>query len=84
MVNIDAISEDTTLLDRRDAFHIPCILAKSNSRLHGGFHVKFIDVDMTTVRLCLANEVYHGIVSPFRNSVILPGQLCWIMLRPVV
>jgi hypothetical protein len=64
---------------KRDAFHVPCILATAIDHMMAGQVVKFVD---DKVVACM-REDSHGIIDPFiETNVIEPGQKFWVMLNP--
>jgi hypothetical protein len=71
-----------TELGKRDAFHVPAILAKVlGSGLEGGVPVIFIDDDLTTVEASYGNIAPHGVIDPFLGKVN-PYTYCWVFLVP--
>lgn len=84
-MNIPKVGEtttETTLLGRRDAFHVPAVLASSGETILRGEHVAFIDSEFTYVTPSSYFD-RHGIVDPFTNErMIPPGTLFWVFLIP--
>lgn len=72
--------ETTGVPGRRDAFHSPAILVKSEDYLRPKDDVRFTDSTCTAVKLSGVTE-RHGIVDPFIKEV-KPGQLFWVLLIP--
>lgn len=68
-------------LGRRDAFHVPVVLARSAEYLVGGEFVKFTNSAFTHVVSVDEAEFAQGVVSPWIHSA-WPGQLFWVMLKP--
>ena len=80
-MKIGETTTDPTNAGKRDAFHVPCILATSHDTLHGGDGVRF--VDRKFVRVERSNhEDQHAIVDPFAGRVIKPGTYFWALLIP--
>lgn len=71
---------DLLLVGKRDAFHSPCVLAKTEDLLlWGGCKVKFVDKEKTLVVAASILD-YEGVIDPFINGVI--DKAFWVMLRP--
>lgn len=79
---------DNKLPLRRDAFHVPCILAMQQlgQTLRAGDRVRFVPVTSLTAgfsesMVCLAgvNEC-HGVIDPFAD--VKAGDLVWVLVRP--
>ncbi len=68
-----------TDLGRRDAFHVPCILATSPQYLESGQLVRFHN---SKVVLECVRSISHGIVDPFVAIGIMPGTPFWVMIHP--
>jgi len=73
-------TSDRSFTGRRDAFHVPGILAYSAEALYAGEHVVFFNTELTTVRA--VSDGGDGIVDPFVTGRIAPGTLVWILLKP--
>jgi hypothetical protein len=65
---------------RRDAFHSPSILVRSEEYLRPKDDVQFTDATFTVVKLSGVAD-RHGIVDPFIKA-IKPGELFWVLLVP--
>lgn len=85
------IAEITKAMEtgRRDAFHVPCILAEACDILKAGEYVVFLDEELTRVEA--ADERYrgdaetaHGAVDPFHpgGDWICRGERVWVLLIP--
>jgi hypothetical protein len=72
---------DMALLGKRDAMHVPVVLARAVSPCSAGWYVRFVDdacTEVTTTRKSLA----EGVVDPFITHDTLPGELVWVFLMP--
>lgn len=65
---------------RRDAFHVPAILANGVG-VQPGDSVRFTDMAMTNAERC-PEFCRHGVVNPF--SGVLPGRPFWVLLNPAL
>lgn len=65
---------------RKDAFHVPAVLAASDDALRPGDSVRFTDATLTKVELC-GEPIRHGVVDPFAGK-IAPGRRVWVLLNP--
>lgn len=79
---IGECTEDLDLVTRRDAFHVPGVLAieAPGNSLHPGDSVRFTDDSYAAVELCFPAE-RHGIVDPFITED-LHGLAFWVILSP--
>jgi hypothetical protein len=69
-------------LGERDAFHVPCILARSLYTVQGGQSVLFTDEQLRQADPSMANlDNRHGIVDPF-IKIANPGEMFWVLLNP--
>lgn len=68
---------------RRDAFHVPSVLATSRETLKPGDSVRFSG---TWDAVSCAREVRHGVVDPFVDVKLLneAGSQFWVLLEPGV
>jgi len=68
----------------RDAMHVPVCLVKTRElNLQPGDNVRFVGDNFTSVRKC-GKDNRHGIVDPFVEKQIKPGDLFWIFLVPEI
>lgn len=79
--------DNNEVLGKRDAFHVPCILANSPQDLKAGDKVRFIDDTYKSVIKVPRHENLnpHGIVDPFVKRFKKWEQfLVWLMPETVV
>lgn len=74
---------------RRDAFHVPCILAEACDRLKAGEYVVFQDEELTRIEAADEDgrggeDMAHGVVDPFHpgGDWISRGARVWVLLIP--
>lgn len=74
---------------RRDAFHVPCILAEACDTLKAGEYVVFQDDELTKIEASDESyrgdaETAHGVADPFHpgGDWIIRGELVWVLLVP--
>lgn len=67
-------------LGLRDAFHVACVLVKSDHELTGSDPVRFTDTSFTMVEPCKAGNS-HALVDPFLNGV-RKGEQFFVLLKP--
>jgi hypothetical protein len=79
--SIGHVSEDVSLLGRRDAFHVPAVLVTCDIYIEPGESVVFENSLYKKVRRAVFNETRHGLVDPF-ISMPAPGKLFWVLLVP--
>jgi len=74
---------DGNFLGKRDAFHVPGVLATCITKLAPGDSVRFVNDKMQVVEKVPAKEKKkrHGISDPFVPA-IKPGDLFWVLLEP--
>lgn len=82
ILKVGEISDDVTLLGKRDAVHVPVILVRSNMTLKAGQNVKFSNKEMTLVEFC-AKKDRQAIVDPF-VEVLAPGDIFHVLLEPAL
>lgn len=80
LLKVGEISDDVTLLGKRDAVHVPVILVRSNMTLKAGQNVKFSNKEMTLVEFC-AKKDRQAIVDPFIDT-LKPGDIFHVLLEP--
>jgi len=64
----------------RDAVHVPIISAKAAHELRPGQHV-ILNAD-GSVSSCLTENTSLGVVDPYINGIIKPGDSVWVFVRP--
>ncbi len=69
-------------LGRRDAFHVPCILAICNEYLPPGVNVDFVDSKRVIPHSIHNLGSGHGISDPFIKGGIVAGTPFWVMIHP--
>ena len=66
----------------RDAFHVPCILARSRSPIWPGQSVRFTDAECEFVEPCPRNA-RHGVADTILECELIPAMTYfWVMLNP--
>jgi hypothetical protein len=75
------ITFDTTLLGRRDAFHVPGVLVSALGVIQPGDSVRFVDQEFKIVTKC-TREFRQAVVSPFVPEHLQSGTLFWVFLEP--
>lgn len=78
---IGETANDGDLRGRRDAYHMPGILADCCDELTPGTSVVFVDGRLTRVRACEEGENRHGIVDPFLAAPV-DGEVFHVLLVP--
>lgn len=80
---IGQTSMDQQLLGRRDAFHVPCVLAMSDTCVYARDRVRFISAEFTSVEPVIDVSESHGVADPFMPNLFAePGTLFWVILAP--
>lgn len=77
----DIAQFDPAHVGRKDAFHVPAILAQPVENIGKGSHVQFTDHTMESIRCC--DEVdAHGIIDPFILRGVTPADMVWVFVNP--
>ena len=71
---------DQSALGRRDAFHVPAVVVKSDRVVSQGYPVKF--TGPSQVIPVVAKEEGNGFVDPWIEGYINPGELFWVFVDP--
>lgn len=81
ILKVGEISNDVSLIGKRDAVHVPVILVTSNMTLKAGQNVKFSNKEMTLVEFC-AKKDRQAIVDPFIENTLVSGDIFHVLLEP--
>ncbi len=68
---------------RKDAFHVPAVLATTDDVLEAGDNVVFFGDPSRVVVEESAKRGRHGVIDPFAKEVG-PGKLFWVILDPSI
>jgi hypothetical protein len=74
--NTDIQSEPGT----KDAFHVPCVVAKATESLYPGCRVRF--ADNTLQHVYRTTDEPHGIINPFLIDDVVKGEKVYVLLMP--
>lgn len=72
--------KETSVIGRRDAFHVAAVLCTSEDRLYAGDSVHFVNLSLGTVERSPMSSMRHGIVDPFHSPA--KGELFWVLIDP--
>ena len=64
--------------ESRDAIHLAVDAVTTNTELHPGQHIKIKD----GIAYPASSKDSHGIVDPFLNHDVKPGQSFWFVMKP--
>lgn len=78
---IDSIGTILQGDEQRDAIHIAVFPATTQERLWPGVAVDLVSGTSNTARIA-ADDQGIGIVDPFLDKNVQPGQAFWVFLRP--
>lgn len=81
ILKVGEVSQDVSLMGKRDAVHVPVILVATRMTLKAGQNVKFTDKSMMQVTFCAKHE-RQAIVDPFIEHVLSPGDIFHVLLEP--
>lgn len=81
---VGSITTDSSILGRRDAFHVTAVLVKSTQAIEPGASIRFAYREDSTVVILCAKSERHAVADPFVKELIQPYQLFWAFLEPSI
>jgi hypothetical protein len=80
MIDVGCVN-DEEYHGKRDAYHVPAVMVKSNEPIAPGAGVKFVEGCEAMVVPCPRRE-RHGVADPFIPTVIDPGDCFLVFIEP--
>jgi len=81
-MRISETTTDKSKIGFKDAFHVPGIAVTSDFEIKPGTYVKFSDSSMKKVTEVTGAGQFHGIVDPFVDRLIPPGEIFYVIVHP--
>jgi hypothetical protein len=81
-MRISETTFDISKIGFKDAFHVPGIAVTSDFEIKPGTYVKFSDSSMKKVIELTGAGQFHGIVDPFVDHLISPGEIFYVIVHP--